>query len=248
MPEEKTIAEAVTDRIALQIASGAYRAGEKLPSVRQLAVNYSINASTVQVVLGRLQSAGFVEAHRGIGFLVRDIRLLGGIDTLRYLFRFSAELPTLANTILTDLLATRWTLLSEAIAVLAEGPGIPDSSAVRRAVQQLELLTVHESPVPAAVASAELGVYRTVMATLDRPAALAIINSIEALLTEVPEVLEAAYAFPRAHVAFWNQLIEIWDRGGFTEHVIDDFAKAVRRDDADVVRRFHGLLGHRHGS
>ena len=90
-----------------------------------------------------------------------------------------------------------------------------------------------------------MDVYRAVMATLDRPAALAIVNSIEILFAEVPEVVAATYARPRVQVTFWMQLLDIWDRKGFSRQIVDDFTQAVRRDDADVVRRFHGLLGHR---
>ncbi|MGW4846818.1 GntR family transcriptional regulator [Nocardia brasiliensis] len=242
---EQSIVEAVTERIALQIASGAYRAGERLPSVRQLAIDFSINASTVQVVLGRLHAAGFVESHRGVGFLVRDVRLEGGIETLRYLFRFAAELPELAQTILADMLATRWTLLSEAAAVLADNPGKYEPSTVRRAVRQLEQLAAHERVEPPALASAELGVYRAVMATLDRPVALAVINSIEAILLGVPEVLEALYTFPSVHVEFWKHVLTLWEDGEFTHEVIAGLAAAVRLYDSDATRRLHEMLSAR---
>jgi len=68
---------------------GRYRAGERLPSVRDLAQAFGINPSTVQVVLGRLQTSGFVSGHPRLGFVVRDIEQLGGIATWRYVFRFA---------------------------------------------------------------------------------------------------------------------------------------------------------------
>lgn len=101
-----TVVDEVTDQIAFQIASGRFQAGESLPSIRRLAEEHGINPSTVQLVLGRLRTAGFVEPRHGVGVVVCDIQLNGGIETWRYLFRLSRRLPGLTVRTVQDVLET----------------------------------------------------------------------------------------------------------------------------------------------
>src|SRR4051812_22969925 len=52
------------------IATGRLQVGEQLPTVRQLAVDLSINANTVARVYVELERAGVIETRRGIGSFV----------------------------------------------------------------------------------------------------------------------------------------------------------------------------------
>jgi GntR family transcriptional regulator len=52
------------------IGTGRLRAGDQLPTVRQLAVDLSINANTVARVYAELERAGVIETRRGIGSFV----------------------------------------------------------------------------------------------------------------------------------------------------------------------------------
>jgi GntR family transcriptional regulator len=58
--------------IRLAIATGRLRKGDKLPTVRQLAVDLRINANTVAKVYGELERANVLETHRGIGTFVQN--------------------------------------------------------------------------------------------------------------------------------------------------------------------------------
>ncbi|HVX42168.1 MAG TPA: GntR family transcriptional regulator [Gemmatimonadaceae bacterium] len=59
--------------IRAAIASGRLRAGQQLPTVRQLAVDLRVNANTVAKVYAELERAGVVATQRGIGTFVRDV-------------------------------------------------------------------------------------------------------------------------------------------------------------------------------
>ena len=59
--------------IRAAIASGRLRVGDRLPTVRQLAVDLRINANTVAKVYAELERAGVVATQRGIGTFVHDI-------------------------------------------------------------------------------------------------------------------------------------------------------------------------------
>lgn len=56
--------------IRAAIATGALRAGDQLPTVRQLAVQLRINANTVARVYAALERAGVFETRRGVGTFV----------------------------------------------------------------------------------------------------------------------------------------------------------------------------------
>ena len=62
--------EQVRAQIAAQIADGVLVPGTRLPTVRQLAVDLSINANTVARVYAELERAGVIETRRGIGSFV----------------------------------------------------------------------------------------------------------------------------------------------------------------------------------
>jgi len=53
------------------IAAGRLRAGDQLPTVRQLAVDLQINANTVARVYADLERNGVLETRRGVGSFVR---------------------------------------------------------------------------------------------------------------------------------------------------------------------------------
>ncbi|OLO27620.1 GntR family transcriptional regulator [Alkalihalophilus pseudofirmus] len=60
-----------------KICSGHIRAGEKLPSVRETAVEAGVNPNTVQRTYMEMERMGVVESKRGQGtFLVNDAQVI----------------------------------------------------------------------------------------------------------------------------------------------------------------------------
>lgn len=239
----RTIVEVTAERIAFQIASGAYLPGDRLPSVRKLAAEYGINPSTVQVVLARLQSGGFVEARTGVGFLVRDIALVGGIETWRYMFRFAQHLPERAIRLLEQTLATRLLLITKALEGLAVQPRESSLPSLRRAVARLELALGSDDSDLLEAARAELHVTRVALAAGGQDVLLAIFNSIGEILIEIPEVLVATFAEPERHLAFWRGLLAEWEKGTWLDDSRTRLEAMVREFDAAAVDRFRKLIG-----
>ena len=58
--------------IRVAIATGRLNVGDKLPTVRQLAVDLKINANTVAKVYGELERSGVLETRRGVGTFIRQ--------------------------------------------------------------------------------------------------------------------------------------------------------------------------------
>ena len=56
------------------IAAGRLKSGDQLPTVRQLAVDLSVNANTVAKVYSDLEKAGVIETKRGVGSFIAASR------------------------------------------------------------------------------------------------------------------------------------------------------------------------------
>jgi GntR family transcriptional regulator len=60
----------LAERIRLAIATGRLAPGDRLPTVRQLAVDLRVNSNTVARVYMELERAGVLETRRGLGTFV----------------------------------------------------------------------------------------------------------------------------------------------------------------------------------
>src|SRR5437764_5491035 len=70
-PSDPTPIYAQLDRgIRAAIASGRLAVGDRLPTVRQLAVDLRVNANTVAKVYAELERAGLLATRRGVGTFV----------------------------------------------------------------------------------------------------------------------------------------------------------------------------------
>jgi GntR family transcriptional regulator len=85
--------------IRAAIASGRLKVGDRLPTVRQLAVDLRINANTVAKVYAELERAGVLATQRGIGTSVRDTPTPAAMTTRRDRER---ELRPLVDRLLAD--------------------------------------------------------------------------------------------------------------------------------------------------
>lgn len=60
----------IADRISDRVLSGEYRADERIPSVRELAVEMEVNPNTVMRSFERLQAYNIIYNKRGIGYFI----------------------------------------------------------------------------------------------------------------------------------------------------------------------------------
>jgi GntR family transcriptional regulator len=104
-PKDPTPIYAQLERaIRLAIATGRLDVGDRLPTVRQLAVDLRINANTVAKVYGELEREGVLQTRRGVGTFVAELEDKPARDSerARHLTtlgdRFLAEARTLGYT------------------------------------------------------------------------------------------------------------------------------------------------------
>ena len=108
----KGIFQQIADNLCHQILEGKLGPGERVPSVRELAIEFEVNRNTLLRTYAILQDAGVIDNKRGIGFLVTEDALDRILKTEKQAF-FNNELPEfiqkikvlkLTNNDLTDLL------------------------------------------------------------------------------------------------------------------------------------------------
>ena len=71
--DAKPIYTQIVENLQTQIASGILQPGDKLPSVRELAQNLSINPNTIQRAYRELEAAGHIQTLPGKGCFVCEI-------------------------------------------------------------------------------------------------------------------------------------------------------------------------------
>src|SRR5262245_57532094 len=75
-PRDSTPIHAQIERgLRAAIAAGRLRAGDQLPTVRQLAVDLRVNANTVARVYAHLERDGVLETRRGVGSFISATRV-----------------------------------------------------------------------------------------------------------------------------------------------------------------------------
>lgn len=62
----------IVDQVRQAVASGVLRPGDKLPSVRELAVELAVNPNTIAKAYQELEREGAIETPRGKGSFVAD--------------------------------------------------------------------------------------------------------------------------------------------------------------------------------
>jgi GntR family transcriptional regulator len=68
--ESQPIYRQLRDRVVAMMLEGALKEGEALPSVRQVATEYTLNPLTVLKAYQQLADEGLVEKRRGLGMFV----------------------------------------------------------------------------------------------------------------------------------------------------------------------------------
>ena len=73
--DRRPLYEQIVEKFRHLILNGALKPGEKMPSVRQLAMDLSINPNTIQRAYMQLEQEGLVEYVRNVGCSVKNITL-----------------------------------------------------------------------------------------------------------------------------------------------------------------------------
>ena len=76
LDSDRPIYAQLLEQIQMQIVSGQYPSGSKLPSVRELAAHAGVNPNTMQKAFAELERVGLIQTMRTAGRLVTKDTLL----------------------------------------------------------------------------------------------------------------------------------------------------------------------------
>lgn len=92
--DHKPIYRQIVDYSVGRILTGAWLPGERVPSVRELAVELAVNTHTVLKAFEFLQDEGIIVPRRGMGFYL-SANALEEVNSLRRREFFETTLPAL---------------------------------------------------------------------------------------------------------------------------------------------------------
>lgn len=79
LDSQRPIYVQIVERVQLDIITGRYAPGSRLPSVRELAAQAAVNPNTMQKALSELESGGLIYAQRTSGrFVTEDLERIRG--------------------------------------------------------------------------------------------------------------------------------------------------------------------------
>lgn len=87
--DPRPIYEQLMERLRQLILTGSLPAGEKLPSVRELAAELSINPNTIQRAYRELESEGYIYSVPGKGSFAAALSAVSGARREKLLHQFS---------------------------------------------------------------------------------------------------------------------------------------------------------------
>lgn len=80
LKSDRPIYSQLVEQIKLMVVSGVFSAGAKLPSVRELAADASVNPNTMQRALSQLENEGLLYTQRTSGrFVTEDVQKIMSI-------------------------------------------------------------------------------------------------------------------------------------------------------------------------
>lgn len=82
LTSDRPIFAQIIEIMQLNIVSGKYTPGDKLPSVRELATEAAVNPNTMQKALSELERSGLVYSKRTSGrFITEDLNRIEGVKS-----------------------------------------------------------------------------------------------------------------------------------------------------------------------
>ncbi|MBM4373217.1 MAG: FadR family transcriptional regulator, partial [Deltaproteobacteria bacterium] len=135
-PRRHSIADGITEHLLSEILRDGFRAGDRLPPERELAVRFGTNRNTLREALRNLATMNLISARQGDGLHVLDFRETGELHLLPLFLRFEGGTVEERIQLLEDVLRMRRLLIVEVVRGLAlQGSG-EDVRAIRTLVEE----------------------------------------------------------------------------------------------------------------
>jgi len=128
LPRRETLVDAVAERLIQYIAQEGLRAGDRLPSERELVAMLGASRLPLREALSVLKGLGIIEAQHGKGIFVRQLDMAGVFSMLSPLLRTHAQID------LRHIFQARLLLEGQVAELAAQHRSADDLAALDRAV------------------------------------------------------------------------------------------------------------------
>lgn len=203
-----TAVEECERAIRRALLAGDYAPGERLPPERALAESLGVNRTTLRAALGRLASARLLTVRQGSGYLVRDFRLVSGLELLPDLAELAVERGEGLGPMFADLLEVRRRLAVMAFERLARrgAEGALERAPIRAAVEHFVGLVADGASVDE-LADADMEIMAAILrATGSRVLGL-IINPVSLVVRDLGPLRGAIYREPQGNALAYRLLL-----------------------------------------
>lgn len=131
------ISEQIATKLIEMIISGEIKAGEKLPSERELAEKFGTNRNTLREALKILERDGLIDIRQGEGIEVLDFKKDGKINLLSVILKGTRDVNAKLD-LLIDSLKIRAIGLAEISRIAAEKRGQHHIEEIERALKEIK--------------------------------------------------------------------------------------------------------------
>lgn len=215
------------------ILRGEHRPGSRLPTLRELAVQYGVNPSTMQRALARLEARGLITARQGSGLRVNDPHDVADLTLIVDWLAVSVDDPQRAATLIAELAEVRRIL---AVRLLVRHRD--------RIVAALPELLAQAAALTTAAGDgswrAHVAFEKAVVRATGNAMVVTLLNSMARALEEQPLLVEAMYGERAGRAEHLQTVLGTIHAGG--AGMAERLEALIAAGDAETVRRFRDLL------
>ncbi len=224
--------------LAISLLRGTFAPGSRLPTFRELAVQFGANLATVQRAVARLETTGLVQTRQGSGIRANDPHQVGDLSLVPLWLLAFRDRPVRAARILADFLEVR-RLLAARLMVRHRTKILEGLGALAQSAQALS--GAGDADLDA-IRDADIAFARILMRATGNTLAMAVVNKAERLLVEVPEVAAAMYASPEDNIRCMVTVLQLLAQDTSEGELGIQVEAEIEGIDRQTVQRFEALL------
>lgn len=239
MQTKNDAASRIEQVLVRELLKGEYPLGSRMPTVRELAERFEVNATTVQRALARLEATGLVTARQGSGIHVEDPALSGEVSLAPALLATELDDPATGKQTLQEFLDVRRGLMTSLMVEHRESLIAGGATLMAAAV---DLESVPDGDVAGKLAADATFARAVVKLAGDNMIVAWLYNTALRMQRQVPYLAEAYYADSAALRRYNLAVIQVLVTQSDPGEMWVSLNRILREMDAGIVERFEARL------
>lgn len=234
-------AENIERALTTSILRGEFSVGARLPTVRELAIRFEVNPSTVHRALKGLETTRLVTARRGSGVVINDPHLVSDLSLIPAWIEALLDKPNQAAKFLAELLQMRRLVAADLAAVNREKllKRKNDFLPLMQSAEQIDKNDID------AMRKADFDIMTLMLSIVGNTVGQLSINIMPQVFQRIPEVEQACYYWAQNNPSLPLRIIDL------LQSETDPWSLRKKMDmefsvvDQTSVKRFKYLLNRR---